>query len=100
VQSDRPDTTTCLRLIDRLRGIYTVPVNDGAGLLNGNDTFTPPEPFFTPAIQKEAAERIEKLDAAYRDAISALRYIRLHYGDLYGVGWARLDETYVEVCNE
>jgi hypothetical protein len=59
-----------------------------------------PEPFFTPPVQKEAAERIEKLDAAYRDAISALRYIRLHYGDLYGVGWARLDETYVEVCNE
>lgn len=27
-------------LVDRLRGIYTIPVNDGAGPLNGSDTFT------------------------------------------------------------
>lgn len=86
-----------LRLVDRLRGIYTVPVNDGAGLLDGKDTFTPSEPFFTPPVQKEAAERIELLEAAYADAISALRYIRLHHGDLYGVGWARLDDTHAEV---
>jgi hypothetical protein len=41
-----------LRLTDRLRGIYTVAVNDGAGLLNGEDTFT--RQFETPPIQKES----------------------------------------------
>lgn len=43
----------------RLRGIYTVPVNDGAGLLNGKDTFT--REFKTPPIQHEAAAEIERL---------------------------------------
>ena len=46
-------------LINRLRGIYTVPVNDGAGLLNGKDTFT--QTFDTPPISKEAANAIEWL---------------------------------------
>jgi hypothetical protein len=50
-------------------------------------------------IQKEAADRLELLEDAYADAISALQYIRLHYGELYGVGWARLDETDAEVSN-
>ena len=27
-------------IVNRLRGIYTIPVNDGLGLLNGKDTFT------------------------------------------------------------
>jgi hypothetical protein len=49
------------------------------------------------AILRERDDRIALLRAAYDDAISALRYIRLHYGDLYGVGWARLDETYAKV---
>jgi hypothetical protein len=53
-----------VRLTDRLRGIYTIPVNDGAGLLHGKDTFTPTEPFSTPPIQKEAADRIERLESA------------------------------------
>jgi hypothetical protein len=92
--------TPCLRLVDRLRGIYTLPVNDGGGPLNGKMTYTPAEPFFTPPVQKEAAERIERLEAAYADAISALRYIRLRHGDLYGVGWGRLDETYEKVCSD
>ena len=48
-------------LIQRLRGIYTVPVNDGAGLLNGKDTFT--RAFDVPPIHKEAADRIAELEA-------------------------------------
>lgn len=55
----------CLRLVDRLRGIYTLPVNDGAGLLDGKDTFTRD---FTrdharPWEQIQAAEVIERLEA-------------------------------------
>jgi hypothetical protein len=46
-------------LVNRLRGIYTIPVNDGAGLLDGKDTFT--REFKTPPIQKEAADTIERL---------------------------------------
>lgn len=46
-------------LIDRLRGIYTIPVNDGAGPLNGSDTFT--REFPVSPIQREAADEIERL---------------------------------------
>jgi hypothetical protein len=49
-----------------------VPVNDGAGLLDGKDTFTPKKPFFTPPIQKEAADRIEQLEKAIREACDML----------------------------
>lgn len=47
-------------LVRRLRGIYTIPVNDGAGLLNGKDTFTRVFEGLPP-IQKEAADAIEDL---------------------------------------
>jgi hypothetical protein len=46
-------------ITDRLRGIYTVPVNDGAGLLDGKDTFT--RSFTTPPVQQEAAALIDAL---------------------------------------
>jgi hypothetical protein len=48
-------------ICDRLRGIYTIPVNDGAGLLDGKDTFT--RSFTTPPIQQAAADLIETLRA-------------------------------------
>jgi HAMP domain-containing protein len=48
-------------LVERLRGIYRLGVNDGAGLLNGSDTFT--RKFETPPIQHEAADAIEALEA-------------------------------------
>lgn len=48
-------------LVDRLRGVYSVPVNDGAGPLDGKDTFT--REFKTPPIQHEAALEIECLAA-------------------------------------
>ena len=47
-------------LIDRLRGIYTIRVNDGAGPLNGKDTFTR-EFDNLPPINKHAACALEKL---------------------------------------
>lgn len=52
---------THLKLTDRLRGIYHLPVNDGAGPLDGSYTFTRQ---FTGAaeIQPEAANVIEALE--------------------------------------
>jgi hypothetical protein len=40
---------------------------------------------FTEAMQERA-----KLESAYADAISALRYIEQQHGRLYGVGWDRV----------
>lgn len=54
-----------LDLVDRLRGQYHLPVNDGAGPLNGSMTFS--REFPTPPIQKEAAAEIEKLRTALRE---------------------------------
>lgn len=48
-----------LDLVDRLRGKYHLPVNDGAGPLNGSMTFS--REFKTPPIQHEAADEIERL---------------------------------------
>lgn len=59
-------------LVDRLRGIYTVPVNDGAGPLNGKDTFT--QCFNVAAIKHRAADEIERLReelADYRKGAAA-----------------------------
>ena len=55
------------RLTDRLRGIYIIPVNDGAGLLYGKDTFT--RHFETAPIQHEAAQVIDDLVAALKKAV-------------------------------
>lgn len=54
-----PHEATGDSLLDRLRGIYTVPVNDGAGPLNGSMEFTrkfPPLP-----LNVEAAAEIDRL---------------------------------------
>lgn len=63
-----------LKLTDRLRGIYTIPVNDGAGLLNGKDTIT--REFETPPIQKEAADVIDALVEALEQCAEALAFAR------------------------
>ena len=47
-------------LVKRLRGIYTVPISDGCGPLDGKSEFT--RTFKTPLIQHEAAARIEALE--------------------------------------
>jgi hypothetical protein len=59
-------------LINRLRGTYTVPVNDGAGLLDGKNTFTRS---FTPSpINVEAADALERLIGMV-----------IHYADQAGI---------------
>ena len=55
------------RLVDRLRGKYA----SGPHLPNGNPEFGWKQ-FQAPPIQHEAAERIEALEAALRDAVEEL----------------------------
>ena len=59
-------------LIERLRGLIRIPVNDGAGLLDGKDFFE--RSFPTSNLAREAADRIEALEKALREAIRALRW--------------------------
>lgn len=63
-------------LVNRLRGIYITPVNDGAGLLDGKATVT--RKFDNlPPIMAEAADEIERLSIALSEAQSlAERYLR------------------------
>lgn len=61
-----------LDLVDRLRGQYHLPVNDGAGPLNGSMTFSREYP--TAPIQKEAADLIERMRQILTDALPALEY--------------------------
>ena len=48
-----------LDIIERLRGKIRVPVNDGAGLLDGKDFFE--RSFPTSKVAMEAADEIERL---------------------------------------
>ncbi|MDE2104451.1 MAG: hypothetical protein KGL39_44865 [Patescibacteria group bacterium] len=41
----------------------------------------------------EKNAEIERLRAALSDMLSGWRYIREHYGDLYGVGWDRCENA-------
>lgn len=65
--STEPRTTRATRettnenLADRLRGRYVLPVDDGAGLLNGSDVFE--QTYEVGAISKRAADRIEELES-------------------------------------
>jgi len=63
-------------LIERLRGLIRVPVNDGAGLLDGKDFFE--RQFPASKIALEAADRIEALENALREALAKCTE---HYGD-------------------
>jgi len=49
-------------LVERLRGIVRIPVNDGAGLLDGKDFFE--RSFPTSPLAREAADEIERLTDA------------------------------------
>lgn len=53
-----------LDIVERLRGKVRVPVNDGAGLLDGKDFFE--RTFPTSKAAMEAADEIEKLRHALR----------------------------------
>lgn len=55
------DEERAAQLVNRLRGIYHIPIRDGAGPLDGSDTFT--RAFSgMPEIQAEAADTIEALE--------------------------------------
>lgn len=47
-------------LVDRLRGIYSIPINDRAGPLDGKNEYVG-QGFFTGKIMYDAAEEIERL---------------------------------------
>ena len=53
--------TRCLRLADRLQGNYVLPVNDGAGPLDGKMTFE--RQFQMDHIQITAGSMIDRLEA-------------------------------------
>src|ERR1035437_6368959 len=62
-------------LKQRLRGIYTVPVNDGGGLLDGKDTFTRDfSPM--PPICGEALAEIERLEEVVPQEIGVVIMLR------------------------
>ena len=61
----------CGDLVDRLRGIYTIPVEDGGGLLSGKDTHT--SVFEVPPIHGEAADEIVRLRSREADAHASHR---------------------------
>jgi hypothetical protein len=52
------------------------------------------------ARQSINLEALQALLAAGEDAFSALTYIRLRYGDLYGVGWDRVFNARAEALHE
>lgn len=52
---------SAVNLVQRLRGKYTLKINDGCGPLDGNDSFT--REFEVPAINKLAADVIVRLAA-------------------------------------
>lgn len=64
-------TCSSSSLVDRLRGIYTMDVNDGAGPLNGKDTFTRKFEGLPP-INEEAAKRIEELEEQLSEASTSI----------------------------
>ena len=53
-------------LCNRLRGIYNIPISDGAGPIDGKDIFT--RKFDTPPINQEAAKAIEEIDNEFETA--------------------------------
>lgn len=56
-------------LVDRLRGIYTIPATDGEGMLNESDTFTRRFEGLPP-INEEAAKAIEHLSEMLSEVYS------------------------------
>lgn len=64
-----------LDIVERLRGKVRVPVNDGAGLLDGKDFFE--RTFPTSKAAMEAADEIEMLRNALRDVLDAVDDMRL-----------------------
>ncbi len=74
-------------LIDRLRGIYVIPVNDGAGPLNGSNEFT--RRFAVGKINLEAAEEILRLRKALATQQAEIQQI---LGKALGYPWFKDDQ--------
>lgn len=81
-----------LDLVDRLRGNYHLPVNDGAGPLNGSMTFS--RQFETPPIQKQAADEIERL----RNGFHAIKKAALEGRVCDDVAWFDDITTLYDFC--
>lgn len=74
-------------LIRRLRGTYNLPVNDGAGPLDGKMIYT--RQFQTEDLQREAAdmlERIEKGDMPYSFEVESMIDRLMVPADPMGIG--------------
>jgi hypothetical protein len=83
--NDQSESTTDSKsLANRLHGIYVMPVDDGAGLLNGSNEFTRQFDDLPP-INEEAAKRIERLEAALEAIIK--------HQDVIGGGLAKHSTT-------
>ena len=69
-----PDTADRATLVDRLRGIYRIPIRDGLGATGGGEEPDNPSEhvthYQTPPIQRVAAAEIERLRAALREIAS------------------------------
>ncbi len=48
----------------------------------------------------EALKRVAELEDAAKDALSGWRYIRQNHGDLYGVGWDRVEDKLSKALEE
>lgn len=79
--------TQCLRLADRLKGIYVLPVNDGAGPLDGKMTFE--REYDTDPAQGLAGFMIQDLEdgVSYtEEAINTMINLLLEEKDWAGLG--------------
>jgi len=69
-QQINPETADPATLVDRLRGIYRIPIRDGLGAVGAGEEPDNPDEFVrhhkTPPIQHAAANEIERLRAEVR----------------------------------
>jgi hypothetical protein len=85
-------------LVERLRGVYRLGVNDGHGPLNGSMTFT--REFQTPPIQHEAAERIEYMQLALGAAAQRFRQYEALHAAKPDPEKARRNREMAELCED
>ena len=73
-----------LHLVDRLRGIYTLAVDDGCGPLDGSDTFT--RKYETDPLLHQAADCIEALERG--EQVDITRIVAKLYtpADIFNLG--------------
>jgi hypothetical protein len=83
------DPECIANLLNRLRGIYTVPITDGGGSINGSMEFT--REFPVPPINKEAAELIESLGQRIAQLEAALARTVLDCQNLSKAHWDQHD---------